>query len=352
MVIKMKNGKRNKRGLTVRSAAIAMALVFGVTCWFQGGVVSHASNTLGSQGSTASEGGDAAAVVAIIGENQEEGTGSSAAKVKVIEASVRVRKEASTNSDVAGKLSNGDVVDVVGETNGADGYLWYQITGSISGYVRSDLVEVTETVQAPAEETPAEVPAEEIPAEDPEPVVTVPNDYEVAYADDGTGANDWYLNDNINGTRYKVSELLNAEQTNASLVDSMEEETGSLRTIIIVLAVIIGLLVVVVTVLIFKLRSAYGDGYEYDDEDEDDEEEEEEEDEPRKRSFFSRRPSRYDEDEDDEEEDDEDDDEDDRPSRRFGRGGRQEAPKAGRGKARNFAQDDDEDMEFEFLDLK
>ena len=54
----------------------------------------------------------------------------------------------------------------------------------------------------------------------------------------------------------------------------MEKQTGSLRLIIIILAVIIGLLVIVVTVMIFKLKAAYEDGYdEYgDDDDEEDDE--------------------------------------------------------------------------------
>lgn len=357
----MRKMERNKNKLAVRLAAIAMAFVFGAGIWGQSSVVSYASNTLGSQGNTLNNEAADPEVEAIVEENQEAAAGSTAAKVKVIESSVRVRTEASTSSDIAGNLSNGDEVDVVGETTGADGYLWYQITGSISGYVRSDLVEVTQTVE-PVVEAPVEVPEEEVPETPVETPEAAPAEYAVVYADDGTGVSDWYLNDNINGTRYKVTELLNAEQTNANLVDTMEEETGTLRTIIIVLAVIIALLVVVVTILIFKLRSAYDDGYEYDDEEDEDEEEddEEEDEEPRRRGgFLRRRASRYEDDEEDEEEDDEeeDDEEEDRYTRRAVRHARRdEAPRAASKKnyqSKNFLNvDEEEDMDFEFLDLK
>ena len=80
--------------------------------------------------------------------------------------------------------------------------------------------------------------------------------------------------------RYKISDLLGAAQTNENNIDTMEKQTGSLRLIIIILAVIIGLLVIVVTVMIFKLKAAYEDGYdEYgDDDDEEDDEDMDDED--------------------------------------------------------------------------
>ena len=144
---------------------------------------------------------------------------------------------------------------------------------TVSGYIRSDLVEVTQTAQA---ETPAETTSE-TPSETPSETESVSTDeYSVSYADDGTGTgvSDWYLNDNVNGTRYKISDLLNAQQTNESNIAVMEEQTGNMRMIIIILAVIIALLVIVVTILIFRLRNSYeDDGYDADDYDDEDEDE-------------------------------------------------------------------------------
>ena len=257
--------------------AVLAAILFCAAVPGQTALTGYAANTLGSQGSqgNSSEGNEDAGgaedaggelddeVNNIINENAAEGiNGSTASKIKIIAASARVRSEASTSSSVVGSLASGDVMDVTGETTGSDGKVWYQITGekdgkAINGYVREDTLEVTETAQP---EAPAEVP-EETPAEEPSDTAPSTNDYDVSYADDGMGNNDWYLNDNVKGTRYKISDLLGAAQTNETNIDTMEKQTGSLRLIIIILAVIIGLLVIVVTVMIFKLKAAYEDGY-------------------------------------------------------------------------------------------
>ena len=393
---------RIKSGRTKRSLRIAAVLTAMVLCagtWGQTGLVSYASNSLGSQ--TGQEGGEAPAEEApaentdgadvegeIVDENAESLAGTStAARVRVISSSARLRGEASTSSDQVGSLSSGNEIDVVGETTGSDGMLWYQVSGevdgeTVSGYIRSDLVEVTETVQA---EVPSEVPSE-TPAEVPSEQESVSTDeYSVSYADDGTGTgvSDWYLNDNINGTRYRVSDLLNAQQTNESNIAVMEDQVGSMRMIIIILAVIVGLLVVVVTILIFRLRSSYeDDGYDedddygdeddeddrYDGDEEDDEDEEEEDYVPERRRGLMKRParsarpsrrSRYEEDEEDEEEIRyEDEEEDDEPPRRSSRSAGRTQPsrtKNQRGgyKPKNFADmDEDDDLDFEFLDLK
>ena len=391
---RIKSG-RKKRSLRIAAVLTAMALCAGM--WGQSGLVSRASNSLGSQtGQEAGgDGGEEAPAentdngdveAEIVDENTEDMSGTStAARVRVIPASARVRSEASTDSSQSGSLSSGDEIDVVGETTGSDGNLWYQVSGEVggqmvTGYIRSDLVEVTETAQA---ETPAETPSE-TPSEAPSETVNTPTDeYSVSYADDGTGTgvSDWYLNDNINGTRYKIGDLLNAQQTNESNIAVMEEQTGNMRMIIIILAVIIALLVIVITILIFRLRNSYeDDGYDaddYDEEDEDDdryeddEEDEEDEDDdyvPRRRRGAVRRPvrsrkpsrrSRYEEEDEDEEEEDgdryEDEEEEDEPPRRSSRqSGRARSQRGQKNyRPKDFLDvDEDDDLDFEFLDLK
>lgn len=413
------------RATAVLTAVLLLAGMPGAS------LTGQASNSLGSQGSalTGDQGSQSEAqdqqtgseVDQIVSENDEGIAGSSASRVRVTQSSVRVRGDASTGSAQVGSLTSGDEMDVVGETTGSDGNLWYQISGekdgkAVNGYVRSDLVEV---IQTASPEAPAETPSEPQPeAPEAETPVVSSDDYAVSYADDGTGNNDWYLNDNISGTRYKISELLGAAATNESNIKVMDEQTGSLRMIIIVLAVIIGLLVVVVTIMIFKLRSVYDeeDGYysdEDEDEDEDEEDEEDEEDDEeedddwrgRRRGFAGRRTAsstakrRYEEDDEDEEEEDEDerygrnsrrtgyrdeeDEEDEeyyedsrrrnagrkavkqpasrsvsRSSQSQGRPSRSEGSSRRKAEnrnypARNFLEvDDDDDMDFEFLDLK
>ena len=390
--------KTKSTGIVLRITAVLTAILFCAAVPAQTALTGHATNSLGSQGSVNNgdseggnegaedAGGDDAELNEIINENSEEGiNGTTVAKIKIIAASARVRSEASTNSSVVGSLSSGDVMDVTGETTGSEGKIWYQITGekdgkAINGYVREDTLEIAETVQpaAPAE-PPEETPSDTAPST---------NDYDVSYADDGTGTNDWYLNDNINGTRYKVSDLLGAAQTNESNIAEMEKQTGSLRMIIIILAVIVGLLVVAVTVLIFKLKGTYDDGYdefdddddEMDDDDDDDMDDDEEDDEdddddddyvPRRSrrgmskasrgGRGSRRRSRYEYEDDEEDEDDgEEDDEDMYPDEvSYEEPPRRSSKASGKGrksqdyKPRNFLDvDEDDDLDFEFLDLK
>ena len=394
--------KTKSTGIVLRITAVLTAILFCAAVPAQTALTGHATNSLGSQGSVNNgdseggnegaedAGGDDAELNEIINENSEEGiNGTTVAKIKIIAASARVRSEASTNSSVVGSLSSGDVMDVTGETTGSEGKIWYQITGekdgkAINGYVREDTLEIAETVQPAA---PAD-PPEETPAEAPSDTAPSTNDYDVSYADDGTGTNDWYLNDNINGTRYKVSDLLGAAQTNESNIAEMEKQTGSLRMIIIILAVIVGLLVVAVTVLIFKLKGTYDDGYdefdddddEMDDDDDDDMDEDDEDDEdddddddyvPRRSrrgmskasrgGRGSRRRSRYEyEDDEEDEDDDEEDDEDMYPDEvSYEEPPRRSSKASGKGrksqdyKPRNFLDvDEDDDLDFEFLDLK
>ena len=395
--------KTKSTGIVLRITAVLTAILFCAAVPAQTALTGHATNSLGSQGSVNNgdseggnegaedAGGDDAELNAVINENSEEGVnGTTVSKIKIIAASARVRSEASTNSSVVGSLSSGDVMDVTGETTGSEGKIWYQITGekdgkAINGYVREDTLEIAETAQP---EAPVEQP-EETPAETPSDTAPSTNDYDVSYADDGTGTNDWYLNDNINGTRYKVSDLLGAAQTNESNIAEMEKQTGSLRMIIIILAVIVGLLVVAVTVLIFKLKGTYDDGYDdfdedddemdeddgddMDEDDEDDEDEDDEDDYVPRRSRrgigkasrggrgSSRRRSRYEYEDDEEDEDeDEEDDEDmysdevsyEEPPRRSSKASGK-SRKSQDYKPRNFLDvDEDDDLDFEFLDLK
>ena len=65
---------------------------------------------------------------------------------KILKDGVRVRKDASTNSDIVVSLVKDDPITINGKTTGADGNVWYQITTAAgdSGYVRSDLATITD----------------------------------------------------------------------------------------------------------------------------------------------------------------------------------------------------------------
>jgi len=59
--------------------------------------------------------------------------------------SAKIRASADTSSDHLGSVSQGGTVDIIGETTGADGKIWYQVyvDENTTGYIRSDLVNKT-----------------------------------------------------------------------------------------------------------------------------------------------------------------------------------------------------------------
>lgn len=376
----------------------ALAAVFLFTSTMEVGAVPLTSSPSGTTTTTttdtnAAEDGnaDAAAEDNAAEDNaaEDNAAGTAAAgtvtSATVTSSSVNIRSEASTSANVAGKATSGQELTVTGETQGSDGKTWYAVTfDNVSGYIRSDLVEA-HVSEATAEPAVDETQETEEPEE--EPIVDNSADYSVAFEDDGSGSSAWYLHDNTMGTRYQVSDLLNAEETNKNNQATIDQTAKSMRFVVILMAFVIVVLIIVVTILIIKVRSTYEDYDDYDDDEDDedddedeDEDEEEEEEEERPRRFGRKKPARYvEEDDDDDDEDDEDEDEEEeRPRRRPAKKApvkkpvrrsrvdeyedededeeeEEERPRRKKGKSkdwqsRNFL--DDDDLEFEFLDLK
>ena len=67
---------------------------------------------------------------------------------------VRIRKEASTNSGIASVLEIGTIINILAEGKASDGQVWYQIkAGSLTGFVRGDLVNKIEGYTKPSQST-------------------------------------------------------------------------------------------------------------------------------------------------------------------------------------------------------
>lgn len=315
-------------------------------------------------------------------------------KAYVNNNSARIRQGASTDHEVVGSVPKNSAVTLTGEAKASDGKKWYQIKYTTAGgseavgFVRSDLVTVGDSPAAeapketkPKEETadtnteeadgegsvdgetpegdgsdvPAEVPAE--PEQPVEPVEETKPDYEMVYADNEEGQSEWYLYDNINGTRQKLAGLFAAAEAGAAGNEADAKQLSTQKIIIIVLAVLVAILAIVVAILLFKLKDLYDEVYEDEDddeEDEDDDDEEEEEEPVRKKrsnqkekqpvkevrenpskSSGKTRKINYDEPEEEQ------------------RGSRKPEPSQPqpRKKAKNFMIDDDE-FEFEFLNME
>ena len=302
----------------------ALAAVFLFTSTMEVGAVPLTSSPSGTTTTTttdtnAAEDGNAdAAAEDNAAEDNAAGTAAAGTvtSATVTSSSVNIRSEASTSASVAGKAASGQELTVTGETQGSDGKTWYAVTfDNVSGYIRSDLVEA-HVSEATAEPAVDETQETEEPAE--EPIVDNSADYSVAFEDDGSGSSAWYLHDNTMGTRYQVSDLLNAEETNKNNQATIDQTAKSMRFVVILMAFVIVVLIIVVTILIIKVRSTYEDYDDYDDDEEDDEDDE------------------------DDDEDEDEEEEEERPRRKKG--------KSKDWQSRNFL--DDDDLEFEFLDLK
>ena len=371
----------------------ALAAVFLFTSTMEVGAVPLTSSPSGTTTTTttdsnsdAAEDGNADAAAednaaeAAVDTTAAAGTVTSAT---VTSSSVNIRSEASTSASLAGKATSGQELTVTGETQGSDGKTWYAVTfDNVSGYIRSDLVEahVSEATAEPAVDETQETEEPE------EPIVDNSADYSVAFEDDGSGSSAWYLHDNTMGTRYQVSDLLNAEETNKNNQATIDQTAKSMRFVVILMAFVIVVLIIVVTILIIKVRSTYEDYDDYDDDEEDDEDDEdddedEDEEEERPRRFGRKKPARYveEDDDDDEDEDDDEEEEEERPRRRPAKKApvkkpvrrprvdeyededdededeEEERPRRKKGKSKDWQSKnflDDDDLEFEFLDLK
>ena len=86
---------------------------------------------------------------------------------EVTGSTVKVRKEASTETDLVASVRKGDKVDVVDAITGADGKVWYKIMISATeyGYIRSDLVVLASGEQAPSNNNTATTTEEDTPTE-------------------------------------------------------------------------------------------------------------------------------------------------------------------------------------------
>ncbi|MFI3212027.1 MAG: SH3 domain-containing protein [Eubacteriales bacterium] len=207
-------------------------------------------------------------------------TTSEVASAKVGSASVNVRSSASTSASIQGSAAADTVVTVTGEATGSDGKTWYQVSfvsdgSTINGFIRSDLVEVVDMVSDVVVEE--ETPTEETTTESEESTVVVEDneDYYLQYTENSEGVLDWYLYDTINGTKQSLTELLSYVTVAQEIKIADDSMIQKLKIGVIVLAVVALLLITTVIFLVIKLK---GVEYVYD-EDEDEEEEEEEEEE-------------------------------------------------------------------------
>lgn len=201
---------------------------------------------------------------------------SQAATVK--QDDVNVRSEASTNGSVVAKLPQGAAVTLTGTSSDGSGNTWYQVNfinngSNVTGYIREDYVEPGEVVAQDAQGESAEGGDEladmygDMPTEDG--TETQNNDYELFFEADQEGVDCWYIHDNVAQKRYKLEQLMQADEMNTHNLEIKDNELKKMRMVVIILAVL----------FVFALFAAGFFGFKYhdlrdDDEDDDDDDDE------------------------------------------------------------------------------
>ncbi len=209
---------------------------------------------------------------------------SQAATVK--QDNVNVRSEASASSSSVAKLSSGAAVTLTGTSSDSEGNTWYQVNfinngSNVSGYIRSDFVELGEIVGT---EEPAEGSAEgegaaeggegdlediygDMPTEDGS---VANNDYELFFEPDSEGVDCWYVHDNIAQKRYKLEQLMQADEMNTNNLEIKDKEIGKMKIAVIVLAVLFVITLLMAGFFGFKYHDLKDEDDEDDEDDDDD----------------------------------------------------------------------------------
>lgn len=175
--------------------------------------------------------------------------------------SVRVRSDASIGSQIVARAKDGLAITVIGQANGSDGMIWYQVNfiadgSEVIGFIRSDyvalsgdLVPVTDATETPAvDETPVEP---EVPQE-PEVV----KDWDTEYASEK-----WILIDNTTGDRWDINNIFQTVKDNQVVVEDAVAKTKTQTVIIILLVILVLAMGGFVTVLIFKIKDINDSAY-------------------------------------------------------------------------------------------
>lgn len=195
---------------------------------------------------------------------------------------VNVRSTASTNGSVVAKLAEGAAVTLTGTSTDGSNKKWYQVNfinngANVTGFIREDFVELGDVVaEAPDGEAAAgegaegDAGLEDIYSDMPTESGAANNDYELFFEPDQEGVDCWYIHDNKIQKRYKLEQLMQADEMNTRNLEIKNKEIGKMKIAVIVLAVLLVFALIAAGFFGFK----YHDAKDNDDEDDDDEDDE------------------------------------------------------------------------------
>lgn len=177
---------------------------------------------------------------------------------------VRIRSDASTNSQIVTTVQSGLVLTVVGQANGldADAKVWYQVNftsdnSEVSGFIRSDFVELSEELTPYVEPDTGVEPPEGSETPDSEPEMS--KDYETVYQD---GA--WYLVETAANKGYVIDDMFDMISQSTANKNAYEESEKTVKTQkiwIIILVILLVVAVGAVAFLVFKIKDMMDSAY-------------------------------------------------------------------------------------------
>ena len=207
---------------------------------------------------------------------------------------VTIRNDASTDAGAIGTLDEDTKVTLLEAIDGDDGYVWYyvQLENGNTGYIRSDLIDASEeeladigagqpqneqaqepeTEEKKVEEPQQEEPAQDKPAgeEKPQEATTAatapaktgdgeydatkdPNAaFRVSYETDENGNGEWYVYNDDNGSKWKVSDL----QGQGGAAAGVKGVSGIWRT----LAILFGIIAIALAAFVLFLLKSIREG--------------------------------------------------------------------------------------------
>lgn len=134
----------------------------------------------------------------------------------VNESSVKIRKEASTSSDVIGSSTQGKTVTIKDEVTDASGTLWYQVyvDGNTLGYVRADLIKKEGGDTSTASQTTTDTTA-----------TTSQETAATNSVDGATAAAEAAMDAQYATISVEVAKIRTAPSTNDAVVESLSQNT-------------------------------------------------------------------------------------------------------------------------------
>lgn len=205
------------------------------------------------------------------------------------DSAVNIRSGAGKEYSQVTSLPAGTSITLIGQANDSAGNKWYQLrcdSKNVEGYIRSDLITVSEEPQVIAEgaenagedgvvDGEGEMTEEQPEVEEPVETVSENNDYEIVYTTDADGVYQYYLYDHINNTRQEVVKLIDAVNTLQEDKLQNEQTISTLKLVSIICGALAAIFMILMVLFIIKARNA-GDVEYYEDDFEDDDEEPEE----------------------------------------------------------------------------